>query len=158
MLVFRISCKKSENIFNTGIVLKDSAGEKVTSNMITVSDTSATVTLNCKGKKEVELNPPEIIGTLEGYNITVEKLSPDKVVIIGAIEDLALIDSLDIQPLDALFASEKVKCSIIIPENITCDTTKTEVTLKIESLEETEETEETEEVLVDASGNSDTEE
>ena len=127
--------KKSENNFNTGIVLKDASGNIVDSSMITVSDTSATVTLTCQGKKEIAIEKPEIVGTLEGYNISVSRVNPEKVVIIGPIEAIAVIDSLELHSIDALFASETVWCNLIVPDNITCDTSKVEVELVIEKIE-----------------------
>lgn len=130
--------KKSENIFNTEIVLKDNAGSLVSSNMITVSDVSATVTLTCQGKKEVTLEEPQITGSLDGYNISIEKINPEKVVITGPIEAVAVIESLELESIDALYATEKVRCKIILPENIQCETEKAEVKLKFEKFDEAE--------------------
>ena len=100
-------------------MLKDNAGSLVSSNMITVSDVSATVTLTCQGKKEVTLEEPQITGSLDGYNISIEKINPEKVVITGPIEAVAVIESLELESIDALYATEKVRCKIILPTNET---------------------------------------
>ncbi len=130
--------KSSENIFNTGIVLKDNLGEEIKSNMITVSDTQATVTLLCQGKKEVPVTEPEIVGSLSGYNVTIETMEPSTVVITGPLEELELIDSITLSPVDAYYVDtyKTVRCDIVLPENVSCETTKINVTLTKHSLDE----------------------
>ena len=140
---------KSENTFNSGVVLKDETGSIIKSDMIIVSDTLATVTLLCQGKKEIKVNAPEIVGSLDGYNITIERIEPETVVIIGDLEKVNLIDSVDTEVIDAYYATENMRCEIILPEEVTCETTKVNVKLKITAIvedtveEETAETEET---------------
>ncbi len=130
--------KSSENIFNSGIVLKNSIGEAVRSDMITVSDAEATVTLKCQGKKEIEVLPPEIVGSLSGYNVIVEKIEPATVVITGALEDIELIDSVSLEPVDAYYAgtSKTIRSELVFPENIYCETTRVNITLGVRSLSE----------------------
>ncbi len=135
--------KSSENIFTSGIVLKNSSGEALRSDMITVSDAEATVTLICQGKKEIEVLPPEIVGSLSGYNVTIERIEPSTVVITGAIEDIELIDSVALKPIDAYNAgiSKTIRSDLEFPENIYCETTKVNITLGVHSLSEEEDAE-----------------
>lgn len=133
--------KSSDNTFSTGIVLKDSTGKAVKSDMITVSEAEAIVTLKCRGMKEVQILQPEIVGSLAGYNVTVEKIEPSTVVITGPLEDLELIDNITLNPIDAYLAgtTKTIRCDLKFPENISCETTRVNVTLKVESLDENNE-------------------
>lgn len=120
---------QSVNTFTTGIVLKSASGEAIDTDMITLSETSATVTMKCRGKKELEVNIPEIIGSKAGYNITVEKIEPETVMVVGPIEEISLLGSVNVEPIDAYSATENVRTEIILPENTECETTKINVKL-----------------------------
>ena len=122
--------------YTTGIVLKDETGKVIESDMITISETSATVTLKCQGKKEVTVNIPEIVGSREGYDISVERIEPSKIVVVGPMEAVKHLDSVDLEAIDAYVATENERVSIILPENITCETTKVNVKLKLTAIGE----------------------
>lgn len=117
---------KSENIYNTAIVLKDAAGNTIKNDMITKSDNEAAVTLSCQSKKEVKVNPPRIVGSLEGYIVNVESVKPESVVITGQVEAVEQIDSVDTEEIDAYYAmaSKSFVRNIILPENVQSETTR----------------------------------
>lgn len=121
----------SVSTFTTGIVLKSANGEAIETDMITLSETSAAVTMKCRGKKELEVNVPEIIGSKAGYNITVEKIEPETVMVVGPIEEISILGSVDVEPIDAYNATENVRTNLILPENMQCETTKINVKLKL---------------------------
>ena len=127
---------QSVNNYTTGIVLKDETGKVIESDMIMISETSATVTLKCQGKKEVTVNMPEIVGSREGYDISVERIEPSKIVVVGPMEVVKHLDSIDLEDIDAYGATENERVSIILPENITCETTKVNVKLKLTAIDE----------------------
>lgn len=127
---------QSVTAYTTGIVLKDIDGEVINTDMITLSETSATVTLKCMGKKVVKVNAPEITGSREGYDITVEKIEPETVVVTGPIEEVRDLESVDVEAIDAYNATENFRTEIVFPENIECETTKINVKLKLTLTEE----------------------
>ncbi len=124
---------KSENVYKTGIVLKDSLGKALTAGLILKSDSEATVTIECLSRREVPLNPPHIVGSLSGYNINITEMSPETVFITGPVEEVELIDSLDVEEIDAYYAmsSKKFLKEIILPENIKCESSVVTVSVDI---------------------------
>lgn len=137
---------ESENIYNTGIVIKDSSGSVIKSNMITKSENEVTVTVNCLGKKEVDVNMPDIVGSLSGYIVTAEAVNPETVVITGPVEIVEGIDSVDVEEIDAYYAmaSKSFARDIKIPEGVECETRRVTVAVSVtaeprESAEEEQE-------------------
>lgn len=124
---------ESENIYNTGIVLKDSSGSIIKSDMITKSDNEATVTINCLGRKEVKVNAPNVVGSLSGYIVRVESVNPDTVVITGAVEDVESIESVDVDDIDAYYtlSSKSFARDIRVPEGIECEPTRVTVSVSV---------------------------
>lgn len=129
---------KSENIYKTGIVIKDSAGKALTAGAITKSDSEATVTIECLSRREVPLNLPHIVGSLSGYNINITDMSPETVIITGPVEDVEMVDSLDVEEIDAYYAmaSKRFVREIILPENIKCESSVVTVSVDIISKEQ----------------------
>lgn len=131
---------KSENIYNTGIVIKDAAGNAIKNDMITKSDNEATVTLLCQSKKEVKVNLPRIVGSLEGYIVNVESVNPESVVITGPVEDVEKIDFVDTADIDAYYAiaSKSFVRDIILPDNVESETSRVTASVNIVPLSESE--------------------
>lgn len=127
------SISKSENIYNTAIVLKDAAGNAIKSDMITKSENEATVTVNCQSKKEVKVNPPRIVGSLEGYIVNVESVNPESVVITGPVEIVEKIDSVDTADIDAYYAmsSKSFVRDIILPDEVKAETSRITASVSI---------------------------
>lgn len=126
---------KSENIYNTGIVLKNSAGDIVRNDMITKSENEATITVNCLAKKEIPINEPDIVGSLSGYTVKVEKLSPETVTVTGPVEDIEKISSAEIEEIDAYYAigSKSFVRELRLPDNVECDISLVNVTVSVTS-------------------------
>ena len=124
---------KSENIYNTGIVLKDSSGGIIKNEMITKSENEATVTINCLGKKEVKVNKPDIVGSLSGYIVNVESVSPETVVITGPVETVENIDSVDVDDIDAYYAiaSKSFARDLRLPEDVRSETSRVSVSVSV---------------------------
>lgn len=124
---------KSENIYNTGIVLKDASGGIIKNEMITKSENEATVTINCLGKKEVKVNKPDIVGSLAGYIVTVEGVSPETVTITGPVEEVENIDSVDVDDIDAYYAiaSKSFARDLRLPARIGCETSRVSVSVSV---------------------------
>ena len=124
---------KSENIYNTGIVLKDSSGGIIKNEMITKSENEATVTINCLGKKEVKVNKPDIVGSLSGYIVNVESVSPETVVITGPVETVENIDSVDVDDIDAYYAiaSKSFARDLRLPEDDRSETSRVSVSVSV---------------------------
>ncbi len=124
---------ESENIYNTGIVLKDASGSIIKNDMITKSDNEATVTINCLGRKEVKVNPPAIVGSLSGYIVRVEEINPDTVVITGPVEAVEGISSVDVDDIDAYYtlASKSFARDITASEGIECEPKRVTVSVSV---------------------------
>lgn len=131
---------KSENIYNTGIVLKDASGAAVTSEMITKSDNEATITVNCLAKKEIPVNSPDVVGSLSGYDVVVENVEPQTVTVVGPVEAVEKITAVDLDEIDAYYAmsAKSFTREIKLPDDIECETAYATVTVSIVSNTEEE--------------------
>ncbi|MDP4133888.1 MAG: CdaR family protein [Bacillota bacterium] len=125
----------SENVFKTGIVLKNTSGETVNTSLLSLNEVETTVTFKCLGKRIVPVKAPKLEGYSEGFNFKAESIDPAEITITGLVEVVDETNYIDLEPVDVsgMQTGKTVEVKLAIPDGIAAEVSTAKVKITAES-------------------------
>ncbi len=130
--------KSSETVYMPRLVIKDADGNRIEGTAIKITDgvraiSQVKVTIHCLGVKTLKIKEPDIVGSANGYDISLLAIEPEEIVLTGSVEELEKIEEIVLPEVDSydILQRHTLELSPILPQSIEAEPNKVKVTYTV---------------------------